>query len=99
MKDALKLLLVQIRNDVIKEHEFKLMVDMSGKDVRHFDVHDVFLDQPIPLQQLREYDGVIIGGSGAESVTKPGAYLPYLQDIVRYCRDQEIPFLGVCFGF
>ena len=40
-----------------------------------------------------------MGGAGAFSVIDDEDHIPFLEDIARYCKDTEIPFLGICYGF
>jgi len=97
--ENIRILLIQIRKDHTKAHEFEILVRDTGFAPEQIVSHDVFIDPRMEMDALRAYDAVIIGGSGAQSVTKPGEYLPYLEDIVRFCKEEKIPFLGLCFGF
>jgi CTP synthase len=52
-----------------------------------------FIDtEKIDLEKLKKMDGIIIpGGFGARGVEGK-------IDIIKYCRENNIPFLGICYG-
>lgn len=97
-KEDVRVLLVQVREEIIKKHEFGVVVETSGLSAHQFDVHDVLTEEQFNLARLKEYDAVMIGGSGAYSVTDDESFIDFLEDIVRYCKTESIPYLGLCFG-
>lgn len=98
-KKDLKILLVQAREDEMADHEFDIIVENSGLAKENFVSFNVVHDKPFDLSKLDEYDGVIIGGAGSYSVLDDEPFIKFLEDIARYCKDKDIPFLGLCFGF
>ncbi len=97
-KKDVKVLLIQIREDEIKDHEFKIIVENSGLAPENFVVNNVFFDEPLEMGELDQYDGVIIGGSGSCSVIDEHDFDEFLENTARYCREKEIPFFGLCYG-
>lgn len=98
-KQDFKILLVQVREDEMADHEFKVVFENSGLDNSQFDTHNVIFDTPFELSKLHEYDAVMIGGSGSYSVLDDEPFISFLENIARYCRENNIPFLGLCYGF
>lgn len=58
----------------------------------------VFVDEPT-IPDLESYDGVVLSGSTASVYDDAHeAWVEPASEIVRRCRDDEIPLLGICFG-
>jgi CTP synthase len=53
---------------------------------------EVFEEDPSNIDRISEFDGVLVpGGFGSRGVE--GKMLA-----VKYCREREVPFLGICYG-
>ncbi len=98
-KFQLKILLIQIREETIRRHEFDLIVEQSGLSADQFTVFNAITDPVFDLSKLNEYDAVIMGGSGGYSVLDNALFELFIESITRYCREHNIPYLGICFGF
>jgi GMP synthase (glutamine-hydrolysing) len=58
----------------------------------------VFVDEPVQ-PDLGPYDGVILSGSTASVYDDEHAdWIEPAETLVRRCRDEGVPLLGVCFG-
>lgn len=98
-RNNLNILLIQIREDEMKEHEFRCLVDRAGLPASCVESHDVFT---VPLREvsLEGRDLVIVGGSGSYCISKNN--LPCqgeLLDVIRQVAERRIPLLGLCYGF
>ncbi|OGH70057.1 MAG: hypothetical protein A3C90_02675 [Candidatus Magasanikbacteria bacterium RIFCSPHIGHO2_02_FULL_51_14] len=99
-KEDTKILLFQIRDDAaIAQHELKVVAENSGLAKTNFASVNVVSDTRPSLAELKGYDAVMIGGAGGYSVLDDQPFIPYLEDVVRFVRENDIPFLGICFGF
>lgn len=98
-KSTLKILLIQIREQKIQEHEFNLIVQQSGLSQDQFTVFNAITDTPFDLTDLQNYDAVIMGGAGGYSVLDNAPFESFLESVTVYCREHNIPYLGICFGF
>lgn len=57
-----------------------------------------FVDDPV-IPDLTAYDGIVLSGSTASVYDEAeNGWIEPASSIVRQCRDEEIPLLGVCFG-
>ncbi len=95
----IKLLLIQIRLDKMEAHEYQCFVKTSGLKPSQITALNIF-HQKIDFSALKNYDGIIIGGSGEfnlfdEKVAEPNQAL---MDVVHRCYQEHIPFLGACYG-
>jgi len=97
-KEALRVLLIQARENPTKEHEYNLVVENSGLAKDQFIRFDALNQESFAIDVLSTYDAVMIGGS-PHCVLSDYSYLPFLTDVVRYCKNKDIPFLGICYGF
>lgn len=53
---------------------------------------EAFEEDPLKLQTLKEYDGIIVpGGFGDRGVEGKIA-------VAKYCRENKIPYFGLCYG-
>ncbi|OIB59021.1 type 1 glutamine amidotransferase [Natrialba sp. SSL1] len=58
----------------------------------------VFVDEPVQ-PDLEPYDGVILSGSTASVYDDEHAdWIEPAETLIRRCRDENVPLLGVCFG-
>lgn len=58
----------------------------------------VFVDEPA-IPDLESYDGIVLSGSTASVYDETHeTWVEPASEIVRRCRDDGIPLLGVCFG-
>ena len=89
-----------MRDDAaIAQHELSAIAENSGLSADNVASVNVALGARMPLPELPRYDAVIIGGSGGYSVLDDQPFIPYLEDVVRFCKEHDMPFLGICFGF
>ncbi len=96
----LKILLIQIRGDKkMAEHEFSVVARTAGLSEESITSINVLHNEKLPLEELKTYDAVIMGGSGGHSVVDKNSCDIYLEDAVRFCKENDIPFLGLCYGF
>jgi len=96
----MKILLIQIRKDKMKEHEYNRILDEMKLKREELISYDLFEHNAIDPSATAAYDAVIIGGSGEFSVYKEKE-LPFLNELinfVRYCYKINKPLLGICFG-
>lgn len=94
-----KVLLVQVRKDAMKEHEYRCVLEKLGipsKDLVAWDIFEKFLEP----HDLEEYDAVIFGGSGAYCVSEKEIpeEIACLERCIVAARERKIPMLGICFG-
>lgn len=97
-KSDLKILLIQVREPEIRQHEFECVVECSGLEAKQIESFDVLTEPVFELSKLNEYDAIMIGGAGAYSVLDNAPFEFFLEDVARYCREKNIPYLGLCFG-
>jgi GMP synthase (glutamine-hydrolysing) len=97
----LKILLLQARHkhDKARQEERQSFADRAGLDIEQIVPHDL-LQSPPTLVQIRRYDGLMVGGSGAYSVPKhklpdQAAVLDVLAEVVAIGQ----PTFASCFGF
>lgn len=96
----MKILLIQIRKEEqMTNHEFDIIVRTSGLTKENVDRINVVVGDRLPFDEINTYNGVIIGGSGSFSVLDNTNFNEYLRDVARYCKKENIPFLGICYGF
>ncbi len=98
---SLKILLLQARNngDLAKTEERQSFADKAGLDVEQFVPHDL-LTGPPPLQKVRRFDALMVGGSGDYYVSKQN--LPGFAELMELLREVVAhgqPTLASCFGF
>ncbi len=98
-KSQLKILFIQVREEEIRQHEFDLIVEQSGLSADQFTVFNAITDPAFDLSKLDKYDAVFMGGSGGYSVLDNAPFELYIESITRYCREHQIPYFGLCFGF
>ena len=101
-KDALKTLLIQIRDSPqVRAEEHSSFCQFSGLRPDQIEVFNVF-DQPHFEPHIVDgYDGVFVGGASEASVLEPDR-VPFVGnsiELMRYCIDQSIPVFASCFGF
>jgi len=97
----LKILLLQARyeDDLARVEERQSFADRAGLDLQQIVPHDLLAGPPT-LAQIRQFDALMIGGSGAFSVSQtnlPGqaAVLDLLAEVV----ETSHPLFASCFGF
>lgn len=95
----LKVLLVQIRKDAMKEHEYGCVLEKLGISSEELVAWDIF-EKLLEPQDLEGYDAVIFGGSGAYCVSEKEIpeEIASLERCIVVARAQKIPMLGICFG-
>ncbi len=99
---ALKVLLLQIRQDEATRHEeFQEFVRFSGLAASQFTVLDVFHTPQFTPEILVGYDALLIGGSSDASVLKPQQYpfVAAIKQLLVACVAQSLPVFASCFGF
>jgi len=97
-KEDIRILLIQVRPDEIADHEKRVVIENSGLAEENFVVYDALTEPIFKLEKLKQYDAVMIGGSPDSSLDDHD-YMQFLIDVVWECKDENIPFLGLCYGF
>jgi GMP synthase (glutamine-hydrolysing) len=97
----LRILLMQARNldDPVKMEERAAFAQKAGLSLSCFIPHDL-LDGPPMLEQVQQYDALMIGGSGDFNVSDRN--LPYIEETFALLRDVVAlghPTFASCFGF
>lgn len=93
----MKILLVQFRDDAMREHETSCMLRLGGLKEEHVNTLNA-LEGEIDSRVIREHDAVILGGSGGYCVSEGHAWLAPTYELLREARTAGIPTLGICFG-
>ena len=96
-----KILIAHIRDDHnMADHEHETVMDTS-KICEKFEItrHNVVHDLHMSPQEIKGFDAIIMGGSGAYSVLDDKPFIPYLENIARTAHEKHIPFFGICYGF
>ena len=96
-----KVLLLQGRraDDPMAAHEYACFVDRCCLPVAHVESYDL-CDGPPTLSQVREYDALMVGGSGDYYV--PDANLPHFEgflDLLSEVVEIGLPMFASCFGY
>jgi GMP synthase (glutamine-hydrolysing) len=97
-KDEIKLILLQTRTDIMKDHEYKVILeilDLKPSQLKQVDAYKWPVDPSI----IKGYDGLISGGDGEHSVLGDYAFMKRINDLFSHCYDVNFPVLGICFGF
>jgi GMP synthase (glutamine-hydrolysing) len=98
MRDKLKFLLVQVREDqVMKNHEISVFLKSGNLRDDQIVSHDL-LEKPVDLSALDRYDALIIGGSGDYSVLDRIPNTASLATILEEARKRKYPVLAACWG-
>ena len=97
----LRILLMQARNldDPVKVEERAAFAQKAGLPLSCFIPHDL-LEGPPVLEQVQQYDALMIGGSGDFNVSDRS--LPYIEKTFELLRDVVAvahPTFASCFGF
>lgn len=98
-RESAKILLMQIRKDAMKEHEYLCVLRHAGLRTDQLVSFDVFTDDFASIN-LDKYDAVIVGGSGGYCVDDEDVrdLNERIGDIIRWCYERNRPFLGLCYG-
>lgn len=95
----MKILLVQIRKDAMKQHEYDCVLEKTGLTKNELVSFDIF-ERLITPADLDGFDALIIGGSGgyciSERVIVPE--IEAIEEVIREARRRQMPILGLCFG-
>ncbi len=98
---SLKILLLQARHidDLARHEERQSFAARAGLDPRQFVPFDL-LENTLTLAEIRRYDALMVGGSGAYSVSKDN--LPNQEGVLEVLAevvDSGHPTFASCFGF
>lgn len=95
----LHVLLVQIRKDAMKEHEYECIREKMGLEVQELHSFDIFERLIVPAD-LEGYDALVLGGSGAYCVSEKEIpqEISSIEAVVVAARGRGMPILGICFG-
>ncbi len=95
----MKILLIQIRKDVMKEHEYQCVLEKTGLKSDELVAFDIF-ERLVTPGDLEGCDALIIGGSGGYCVSQ--REIPEEIDaiiaVANAARHRGMPILGICFG-
>ncbi len=95
----MKILLVQIRKDAMAEHEYLAILEKAQISREHLIAWNIF-ESLVPPAPMHEFDGMILGGSGAYCVSEwtiPHE-LEAIECAIHEMRSLHKPILGICFG-
>jgi len=96
-----RILVIQIRNpdDAMLEHERRCFAERCELPLENTLVHNAVTTAPPPTA-FKEYDAVMVGGSGDYSVVnKPFPYIDQTMDFIMETINARVPFFGSCMGF
>jgi GMP synthase (glutamine-hydrolysing) len=95
----LRVLLVQIRKDAMKEHEYECIREKMGLEPQELHSFDIF-ERLIKPADLEGYDALVLGGSGAYCVSEKEVprEIASIEMVVVVARERGMPILGICFG-
>lgn len=97
-RDDLKILLIQMRSDVLKKHEADCILKYGKLQPEQLIAYDAVKD-PVNNELVDGMDAVIVGGAKEYRVSqKDLPSLPLLEQLVRYSANKDIPVLGICYG-
>jgi len=95
----MKILLVQIRQDAIAEHEYAAILEKMQIPAEQLVSWNVFTSLTPPAE-IATFTAVIIGGSGAYCVSEwtiPNE-LEAIERVIHEARSLSLPMIGICFG-
>ncbi len=102
LKQDLKILLLQIRNDpVVCQEEVESFAQYSGLKTSQLEILNVFTSPNFDKKMIDTYDALFVGGSSDVSVLEPQKY-PFVspcQQLLYYCQNINKPVFASCFGF
>lgn len=96
--DQLRVLLLQIRREppILQEEQRSFL---QRTRLRPAQLHAVnVLEEPLPPSLVDNVDAVLIGGSGAFSVTETHPWTQSLIDLCVECAEKKTPLFGSCWG-
>ncbi len=95
----MKILLVQIRKDVMKAHEEDCVREKMGLTRDELMSFDIF-ERLIQPADLDGFDALIVGGSGGYCVSERtiSNEINAIEETMREARARKMPILGICFG-
>ena len=97
--DRLRILLLQIRDEPVVEHqEQECFIHFSGLGREQFTFRNL-VDRPgLTASDVRGFDAVVIGGAGAHSVTEEYPFSAPLAKVVEAMLGLRQPLFGSCWG-
>lgn len=95
----MKMLLVQIRQDAMAEHEYAAILEKMQMPAEQLVPWNIF-ESLTPPAAIATFDAMIIGGSGAYCVSEwtIPKELEAIESAIREVRSLALPILGICFG-
>ncbi len=99
-----KVLLVQFRSDVSKDHEPVCFLNKLKIDESKFKIINPVMDEieQDPKKLLEDVSMVIFGGSGQFDLSKNPPELqkaiPQVEPLIKYVLENDFPTLAICFG-
>jgi GMP synthase (glutamine-hydrolysing) len=95
----MQILLVQIRQDAMREHEYEAIREKMALEQSEFISWDIF-SSLVPPEMLSSFDAMIIGGSGGYCVSEwtIPRELEAIERAIHEMRALKRPILGICFG-
>ncbi len=64
----------------------------GAKPILHWLSSKSFEDNPKKVEELRQYDGVVVPGGFGETGIEGKI------NVIRFCRENKIPYFGLCYG-
>jgi GMP synthase (glutamine-hydrolysing) len=98
-RTSLELVLLQVRSEVISlRQEQSCFIERCKVARKQFRFINLVDEPDLRWRQVEDAHAVIIGGSGAFSVTHEHAFTRPLRDVVRRLIDDGRPVFGACWG-
>jgi GMP synthase (glutamine-hydrolysing) len=101
-RDALKLLLLQIRQEPrVREEEHRSFCTYAGLAPAQLAIHNVFDQGDFDASILAGCDALLVGGASEASVLEPERYpfVPASIRLMQHCMEKDVPVFASCFGF
>lgn len=99
MKIKILLLQARYKQDKARQEERQSFADRAGLDIEQIVPHDL-LESPPTLAQIRQFDALMVGGSGSYSVSKYNLPdQPAVLDVLAEVVEIGHPTFASCFGF
>lgn len=102
IRDQLKILLLQIRQDPeVRKEEHTSFARYAKLDINQIDILNVFDTPDFDFEIANNYDAVFVGGASEASVLEPETYKFVYHSInfLNYLIDIQKPVFASCFGY
>ena len=98
-RTRLRLVLLQVRSEIISlKQEQSCFIERCRVARRQFHFHNLVEEPNLKWRDVEDAHAVIIGGSGAFSVTNEHPFTAPLREVTQRLIDDDRPVFGVCWG-